>query len=498
MKGFSAIFSQLHIGSLDSKVLHFWAFFAPFMVRALPELLMGEYITGFDTISYYVPVTWKWINYGVGFWEFFGSAPLFYLLLSGLTLAGVPLIFSLKVLPPILHGLLGFAILEYATKGLGWSAKKGLFASLLATLYFVGLRISWDMLRSELGLIFLFIFLIVLQRCSPNSNGNWFVVLSFATVLVVLTHQLVSVIMFVIIFAVVLRELVERNYSSVKRVIVASLPAITLFLLIIYADYVVLPSCADEIIAMGRSNWLSLMCYSPTANGIAYTIGFLFFCYFPFLPFVVLGLREFRGLELKAWALWCLIGTSLPFLFTFAPLSYRWILLLAFPLAFFAVKGFDRLKSSLLKRFLTSFMVLLSFSFVFLPAEAAFPYFSIYPYYVPSSMLQNSVPLSDCKDVVNALKWVKNNNADGSGILLVHDAFSGWAILYADDVKIVCYGYAPPESVALATSQHGYHSIYLIWWVSGEGWHGQVRLPSAFKKVFSSARIAVYKFVTTL
>jgi hypothetical protein len=75
MKGFSAIFSLFHIGSVDSKNFHLLAFFAPFVVRSIPELLMGGYITGFDTIGYYVPVTWKWVNYGVGFWEFLALHP---------------------------------------------------------------------------------------------------------------------------------------------------------------------------------------------------------------------------------------------------------------------------------------------------------------------------------------------------------------------------------------------------------------------------------------
>jgi len=494
MKGFSAIFSSLRIGSLDSRFFYFWAFFAPFMVRALPELLMGGYITGFDTIGYYVPVTLKWVNYGVGFWEFFGSAPLFYLILSGLTLAGVPLIISLKVLPPFLHGLLGLAILEYATKGLGWTTQKGLFASLLVTLYFVGLRISWDMLRSELGLILLFVFLIALQKCLSGFNWKRFGFLSLLAVLVVMAHQLVSVLMFTIVFAVALKKLMKRNYSFVGHLFMACLPAIALFTLTFYADYVVLPGYADDIVASGRLEWLSIMGYSSIAEGIMNSVGFLLFCYIPLLPFALLGIRKLKCLELKAWIIWCLAGASLPFLFSSAPLSYRWILLLAFPLAFFAVEGTEKLSSSLFKKGLTVFLALLSFSFVFLPAEAAFPYFTIYLYYVPSSMLQNSVPLSDCEDVVRALNWVKDNNVGSSKILLVHDAFNGWALLYADGVKIVSYGYASPEKVAISFSQQGYGPIYLIWWVPCEGWHGQACLSSAFKEVFRSGRIAVYWF----
>ncbi|MEM3703327.1 MAG: hypothetical protein QXX79_02745 [Candidatus Bathyarchaeia archaeon] len=459
----------------------------------MPELFMVPYIVGFDTIAYYVPTTLKWVNYGADFWEFFGTSPLFYLILSGLTLAGVPLVVSLKVLPPILHGLLGFAIYQYATKGLAWSPGKGLFASLLATLYFVGLRISWDMLRSQLGLIFLFVFLIMLQGCLSNFSWKRVSVLAFSALLVVLSHQLVSVLMFAIVFAVVLEMLIKRDYSSAKWAFAACLPALTLFLLVVYADYVVLPAYADEIVEVGRIEWLNLMGYSSIPQGIAYTIGFFVFCYFPLLPFVAMRVREFRGLELKAWSFWCLIGAFTPFLLPLTPLSYRWILLLAFPLAFFAIEGFGKINSRLLKGVSASFMVLLSFSFVFLPAEAAFPYFSLFPSYVPSSMLQNSVPLSDCRDVVEALKWVENS-FDGGDFLLVHDAFHGWALLYADGVEIVHYGYASPENAALAFSQNGYRRVYLVWWVSGEGWHGWASLPSTFKEVYRSGRIAIYKF----
>jgi len=486
-------FPSIHISCVTFKGCSAIAFFIPLIVRAIPELIMGPYIVGFDTISYYVPATWKWTRCGVSFWEFFGTAPMLYLLLSGLTLAGVPLVVSLKVLSPVLHGLLGFAIFQYATKGLAWSARKGFYASLLATLYFVGLRISWDMLRSELGLIFLFIFLIMLRKCLSDFKWEWVSILAFSAMLVVLTHQLVGVIMFMIIFAVALERLIKRDCSFVKRILVACVPAIALFLLTVYADFVVLPAYADEVVASGRSEWLNLMGYSTTANGIAYAVGFFFFCYFPILPFIVFGIRGFRGLELKAWAYWCLIGASLPFLFPLAPLSYRWILLFAFPLAFFAVEGFEKLNSSLFKAFLAGFIVLLSFSFIFLPAEAAFPFFSLYPSYVPSSMLQNSVPLSDCEDVIKALSWVENN-VESNGVLLVHDAFIGWALLYANGVKIARYGYSSPENAVLAFSQDSYRRAYLIWWVSGEGWHGWASLPSTFKEAYRSGRIAVYEF----
>lgn len=457
---------------------------------------MGQYIVGFDTVSYYVPVTFRLINSDVGFWEIIGYAPLFYLFLAGLVSAGVPLIVSLKILPPLLHGFLTLAIYLYAKKAFEWSSKKSLFVSLLAALYFVALRISWDMLRCELGLIFLFAFLIMLHGCLSKGRWKLFGLLLSCMVLVVLAHQLVAAIMFAVVFTVVLKKLVSCSYDAVWRLILSSIPAVVLFGLVVYADFAVLLSVSAASLAGSELGWLSLFGFSSVFEGVADTLGFLFYCYLPLLPFVFVGIRGFRSLELKVWGIWCLIAVLFPLFLSFAPLGYRWILLLAFPMAFFAVEGFGRLNFGFWKKVWAGLLVVLSFSFVFLPAEAAFPYFRVFPYYVPSSMLQNSVPLSDCGDVVNVLKWVEANVGD-DGVLLVHDVFQGWAFLYLNNgVRVVRYGYAGPEEAARVTFGNGYGRVYLVWWVSSGGWHGLVSLPSCFVEVFRSGRIAAYEYGT--
>ena len=102
---------------------------------------------------------------------------------------------------PLLLGFLGVAVYFYANKTLSWSSKKSLLVVLFATLYFVALRVSWDMLRSELALIFLFATLIFLKKDgSPFKNG---VLLSLAMLSVVFAHQLVAVIMFAIVIATI-------------------------------------------------------------------------------------------------------------------------------------------------------------------------------------------------------------------------------------------------------------------------------------------------------
>ena len=66
------------------------AFAIPLIVRAIPEILMGQYLVGFDTMGYYVPNTLTWLGNGVNFWALMSSAPLLYILLMGITSAGSP------------------------------------------------------------------------------------------------------------------------------------------------------------------------------------------------------------------------------------------------------------------------------------------------------------------------------------------------------------------------------------------------------------------------
>ena len=152
-----------------NKVYALLSFLIPSFVRFIPEIIMIKWIVGFDTLSYYIPVVLRWISSGVEIQEFIATSPLLYSLLVQSTLIGIPLEVMLKLLPPILHGILGFVIYNYAKVSFNWSPKKSLYVTLLATTYFVALRISWDMLRNELGLIFLFISLIFYHKINKKN-----------------------------------------------------------------------------------------------------------------------------------------------------------------------------------------------------------------------------------------------------------------------------------------------------------------------------------------
>ncbi|MCW4047212.1 MAG: hypothetical protein NWE99_06585 [Candidatus Bathyarchaeota archaeon] len=482
----------------------FLAFAIPLAVRAIPEILMGPYIVGFDTLAYYVPVTLEWLRDGVNFWAFMSTPPFLYVLLMAITSAGVPIVLTLKVMSPMLLGVLGLVVYYYANKTLTWSAKKSLLAVLFATLYFVALRASWDMLRVELGLIFLFATLILLKKEGDTfKNGA---LLSLATLSVVFAHQLIAVIMFAIIIATVLRSYLDKKMDAVRKLIVYSAPAAGLFVFVIYASY--LSSSQFSIIggfpSQESGGFMALFGFASYTDLVVNTLGFLIFCYLPLTPLLILGYRRFKtNLQLKAWIFWIFLSLLLIFISPnafFNVFPYRWIILLTYPLAFYATAAFGGLKLNSYKGatlLFTSLLIgTLSLGFLGLPNGTTFSYYDAFPTYVPKSMLQNTVPLTDCQDTTNALQWVRDNMPSNAH-LLVHDAFYGWASLTLNSSQLIYYGYNNPEITAQKLEEKGSaYSLYLIWWANGSGWYGQSSVSSAFRQVYQSGRMTVFIYAS--
>jgi hypothetical protein len=139
------------------------------------------------------------------------------------------------------------------------------------------------------------------------------------------------------------------------------------------------------------------------------------------------------------------------------------------------------------------------------------PYFSQFnPYllYVPSSMLQNSVPLSDMSSLVTAMHWV-HERLDHNSVLVIHEAFEGAAALeigypFSNDVVVVRLGVVTVGSqeqmgerlmtAASNASNAGHEHVFTIWWTNGEGWYGIPTLPSVFQNVFNGGTIGVYAY----
>ena len=480
------------------------AFFIPLAVRVIPEILMGPYIVGFDTLGFYVPNTIIWHQGGLDLWSFLSIAPLFYSLLTPI-ITGAPIALALKVLSPVLLGLLGLSIYIYARRGLSWSPLKSLAPALLGTLYFVALRLSWDMLRNELGLIFLFIALTLLIA-SKAGLLRTYGLLSFAIMAVVLSHQLVSVIMLGIIAFTVIQHLIRREYTNSVRLFVSALPALAFFLLF-YFGTVAPYGFQDYQGSSGSSlaTWLGFSSYSAMLISEA---GFFLYCFLPLLPLAVIAVRRLGVFQLRVWVLLTLMLCLIPFAFV-SP--FRWLIMLLYPLSFLCVEALSLLKGKRLWKknhgfslrrlallYLVVSTVILSTGYIFMPPEQPFYYFNSehvnsFVYQIPSSMLQNTVSISDCNDVARSLEWYVNN-ANSSSVLLTHRVFYGWALLKLTTDQVRTYEFDDPTASAAELSEDGHSIVYVIWWVNGQGWYDQLRLPSSFEEVFQSGHMAIYRY----
>lgn len=482
----------------------FLAFLLPLLIRCIPELIMGPYLVGFDVTAHYVPTTLLWLQGDVTFGSFFGTAPLLYTLTTGLTVLFGSVTVALKVLPPVLLGFLGFSVYTYARLGVSWSQKKSLFVALLGALYFVALRISWDALREELAVGFLFLALtaasLIVAGRAPRKN---IVFLSLALVAVILANQVVAVLALGIIVLSIIYLLFKKSRSIALRVAVPSLPAIVVFLAVFFLS----PSIPEYRLIFGfpdsSDGWIAIFGYASYPDMLASTAVFYLYCFGFLLPLALLSVRRFKNLQMRIWVILILIAAFIPIV---SPSGLRIAMLLTYPLAFYAAEGLSKLRTVRWKNcrkplftagivYLVAVTSVLGLGFMTASATAAFPYYSspvnTHLNQIPSSMLQNTVAIYDCPSVENAVKWLKENMTEGDA-LLAHRAFYGWALLSLEKTQVILYEYDNPSDAAAANATAGYNNLYLIWWINGKGWYNLPSIPSVFHEVYQSGDIAVY------
>lgn len=498
--------------ALRKHIFAFAAFLIPLAVRSIPEALSWPYPIGFDTVIYIQTLTGGWSAVSLGAVNFLHGSNLFYLLSSlfyGLTNNAVVV---MKVLGPVLLGVLAFLMYLYARRGLGWGTWKSLLVAVLVGAYFVSLRNSWDMYRQTLGLIFLMAALISLKSMrSPRR----YVAASGFMVLTVLSHELAAVILFFFLLLEGTRLLVKKSRRDFAFLGLSAVLPVALFLfqrtsLSTGVMGVPTPSVASE----------------PSVSLALYMGGSLVYCYVLILPFVLVGLVRLKDLFVRSWGLLCfgivlllMLNPNLPFY-----LWFRWVVLLVYPLLFFAAQGleslwrFSRRFKGKVKRLIPKIVVVayvfslftLSGYYMTTSPEHAFPYFYQYNAYltvIPSSMLQNSISIQDTSSLVSCFEWL-NQNTSSNSVIVAHDAFYYLASVYVPDRHILFIGTdtslwsdtpnglvtADKMVAAAKDAVANGHEVYSFWWVDGKGWYSIPSLPPDFKEVFRSGSMAVYVY----
>ncbi len=472
------------------------AFLVPVFIRSIPEILVGPYPIGWDTIAFYVPNTLDWATGKTPWLAMLGTAPLMYMIsVATYSMTRVNPVWIFKTMGPILYGSMIWALFRFLRIGLKWPERQALGGALLTSLYFVTLRISWDLYRNTLGLTFILLGLPALGNLETRRNQA---LLSGLLVLAVASDQLTSVLALGLVGARALGELARGTRAKFARITIAGLPGVGLFFSILYANFLV----------SGQAP-IQQQPPTPGLDTLALSVGFLGYAFLVILPLAVIGFGRTWNAELRIWWMFCLalsLTALLPF-FGFIAASYRWTLLMTIPFCVYATDGvthlarirppIDNLAKLPLGRVIPIFsiiLIILSSLYIAVPAQQAMAFYSVFPSLLPTSMVQNSVSMADMPNLRAMLDWVAANSGPNTA-LITHQAIYGWARAYLPvTTHIVNYAYSTPLDGVMMARSVGYTSILMIWWVNGSGWHGQPDVPSGFVPLIQAGSIALYTY----
>jgi len=487
------------VGRIGSNDLLLFAVLFPIAVRTIPEILAGPWPLGTDTVWIYAP----FLN-GVskqGLWPplegilSIRSAPLFFVLVGTVeALVGADPFLLIKAAAPLLHGFLVFSMFYFAKKGLGWDRSRCILVVVLASLYFIPLRFSWDMYKNGFGLG-----LLILAFTHFKPDRTWkdrVAFLSFA-VSSLLTSELTA---FLIGGAAGILFLLDRLRGKRWSWEIAAAAAIALFAVLVYAGALFPAAPAETPLAALARGPLFPYDYVGARDGIyGYTSildVYASVCVVsaivlaPLIPFAWLGVHY----ERRLWALSGILGVCsfsvLVVPFAAIPIWHRWLFMLVFPLIFFNAHGLTRCRRSIAVLFLVG-IVVLGTSFIVLPPGNPLPYFTnpeTLPH-LPSSMMQSTVPLENCQQIVDALRWL-NGIPFNQSVLVAPTPFVGWAQLYSTIPRI--YGYVIPAQVD-GGNFSGYQHVFLLYWAPQQGWYASQAMPTGMVPIHLSGQIAIYQ-----
>lgn len=493
---------KLNANCLKSLIPHSLPFLIPLTIRLAPEIISWPYPTGFDSLMY--------VNAMLGGFPFNGSpltlikSTYFFYILAWATNSLIGnLLVTMKILGSVIFSTFCASLYVYAKKVLKWNYWKSLLVSVLAGSYFVSLGMSWQMYRMALGLVFL---MVALSAIRIENFKIRIIALAISFLLTVWSHEIATVTLFLLtVFLFV------TGHADRRTLMIVLIPSILLFIYQLY----------DPVTGRLYIPIYSFYSVSPL-NSALYVSNYMLYALLPLSPLIITGLFRFRHFDMLDLSLICLMFIYMPvYLPQYAGFWYRWALIIIYPMLFFAVEGLEWLwkagrnlnrKLKLSRLFAISILTvnfIMTAYYVASPPENQIKYFgdwNNYKAFIPTSMLQNSIPLSDTPYVIKALKWIKSNLNNHETSLVLHESIDNWAGIIIgnniDRIRINEANISSPnrpntaekliEAAKMKLAEG--KTVYTIWWANGKGWYNMSTLPSQFQEIIRFGDIAVYKY----
>lgn len=480
------------------------------LIRAVPEIKAGIWPIGYDTFNTYAA---ELATYHGPLINWLRTANLVYFIFLPFVKAGIDPGFLMKIFGPIFFGVLIVSFYFWSRHFLKFSPIKSLLAGLLLMLQLATLRLSWDLYRNELGLIFLFWALISLPKIEKMKHFLLFML--FGT-LIVLSNELVAVIFLFVVLIYLLSKLYRKKYRFSLKLAIPWLIILLIFFINIFQSVGTKLYSPNVIFINERNNlWRYLYQYQQEMSYqmLFTTIGRLFWLLYQFiLPLALYGYWLLRkNLVLTSITIWLLVGTfsSLIFAGTGLIVWERWLIMLVFPFTIYAVEGASKLGEIIgnvkhwASRYSRLAFVLGTLFWLVLLGIILFKtipfitkdYVDAQPpladdrlnQYFPRTMVHNSVGIWKIENTLECIEWLDRNVPPGA-VVLVDNRYRGLMLtkFELDNRYIVTNSWSEEwsrKSYDFAKAKR-FKNIYLIW-------SGQKRI-RGFDKVFTKGNVSIY------
>jgi hypothetical protein len=332
-----------------------FAFFVS--IRGIAEIQAGDLPAGWDPLNYYAPWTVAYMNEGVINEHFVAAPPLIFILMISMTFLTRDVWLAIKILSPILYGVLGVCFLYFTSSYLSWSKKKGIVCALLLMSQIAALRLSWDLFKNQLAMSLLFLQLPLLSSASKKGEAKTKLMIILLSLLIVLTHPFVTVFYLVVLLSIILNR--KHSTSFKKYLLLANVPALILFIGIfgIYSQWTKVSLVSYP--GIGTTAFFKTIHYvdTPTfsvfknyivlygsySNLSVQVMSLFILLYAPILPLVFLGFWNDRFLT--PILILGLLSAFLPIVSpSFALLDFeRWMFMLVYLFAVFSANALFKL-----------------------------------------------------------------------------------------------------------------------------------------------------------
>jgi len=416
-------------------------------IRGIPEIQTGSLPAGWDTTNYYAPWTMAYIKHGILNQHFVAAPPMVFCLILLTNSFTNNIWFTLKLFSPVLYGFLGVSVLYFVLNYLQWGQRKSIMCLMLLMFQPTALRISWDLLKNELALAFLFLQLSLTYSSRKKNDQKTIILMTAFSLLIVLSHQYVSIIYFAILASILIDKNNTRSFK--KHVAIVNIPALALFM-VIFCIYIgwLQPLTSFN----GETDWFfktvhytDLPAFSISTNYISMfgsyqgfltmTMKLFFLQYIFALPLIPFGFWNDRCLT--PFLAITFVGSFLPVLTpSFGiPDWDRWMFMLVYPFVFYSANAITKLLSahaeggrngprlgavpklskSMIKKTLglvyIAFIVVFGINYVV--GNVSFFYNPILGY-IPLSMSHKPLSSQEAHDIITNINWLNAQNLDHS------------------------------------------------------------------------------------